>query len=182
MNKSASVWIEALRKFEDGEPRSPCERLIWMPAVNRGTQPVQRIVSGDEFAGPAYSIKGFHDGHIVLDREIGLRWILDGLTLPPETVTDMAGTQWARLSEAIRPGKPDDDQAILDLKQLRRMKHRLTAAQALPDSRELPPDSVIRAWLPLKGIPISTAAPLGYETCRKVRPHRIMVRSDRHSP
>ncbi len=179
-NEPANVWIENLRRYENGEPvtcrnamlavyevallnSEEQQDLEWVEVAVRAADLDARSESNvSAREGALYkamrlraryiSTGGSRAGHPVLDREIVLRWILAGLTLAPEAASAMTATLWARLKAANQSPKTDNDQAYLDLIRLRRIKNRLKIAQMLFDSGELPTDSVIRAWLPIREI------------------------------
>jgi hypothetical protein len=97
------------------------------------------------------SKRGSRPGHFVLDKEIILRWVMDGLKLPMHTAQEKAKLLGENLARAKTSPNPEDlRQMGRELSQLRWIKHRLNTVKVLADCGELPSDSVLHEWLELR--------------------------------
>jgi hypothetical protein len=84
----------------------------------------------------------------VLDKDIVLNWIMDGLKVPLPTVKEQAASLWKNMELARNSSNPDDlRRSGSDLHELRSIKRRLNVAKELADSGQLPAQSVLTEWL-----------------------------------
>jgi hypothetical protein len=94
---------------------------------------------------------GSRPGHVVLDKEIVLHWVIDGLKLTMRATKERATLIRQNLVGVTNASDPKvKHQLAKDLSGLRWIKHRLRIAQVLADCGELPSDSVLHDWLPLQ--------------------------------
>jgi hypothetical protein len=94
---------------------------------------------------------GSRPHHFILDKEIILGWVMDGLNLPMQTAqakTVELGENLVRAKNS--PHHEDMQQVAKDFQQLVRIKHRLNIAKVLADCGELSDDSVLYEWLKLR--------------------------------
>jgi hypothetical protein len=89
--------------------------------------------------------------HFVLDKEIILHWVMEGWKLSVPTAKEKASSLGNELAEAKKSGNPEDMQRVgEDLRELRRIKHRLKVVKVLADCGELPSDSPLYKWLEIR--------------------------------
>jgi len=94
---------------------------------------------------------GSRSGHLVLDKEIILRWVAEGLTLSVQAAREKAARIGERLARAKDSSDPNERQQLAnDLSQLYRIKHRLNAVKVLADCGELGSDPVLDGWLEIR--------------------------------
>jgi hypothetical protein len=94
---------------------------------------------------------GLRPGHFVLDKEVILHWVMDGLKLPIQTAQEKARLLGENLARAKNSQNPEDLGRVgRELSQLRWIKHRLNIVRVLADCDELPSDTVLREWLQLR--------------------------------
>jgi hypothetical protein len=94
---------------------------------------------------------GSRPEHVVLDKEIVLRWATDGLNLSIQKAKASATTFWADVAKA--QGSADSEalsRIAKEISQLRWIKHRLNIVKVLADCGELPVDSELREWLQVR--------------------------------
>jgi hypothetical protein len=95
--------------------------------------------------------KGSRSGHQVLDKEIVLRWVAEGLTLSVQAAREKAARIGERLGRVKDSSDPKEvEQVATDLSQLRRIKHRLNAVKMLADCGELGSDPELDGWLEIR--------------------------------
>ena len=94
---------------------------------------------------------GSRPAHLVLDKEIVIKWAMAALTLSIREVNDKAMSFWENLKRAKESSNSDEmHQVAKDAHQLRWIKHRLNIIKVLADCGELPRDSVFGDWLQLR--------------------------------
>lgn len=86
-------------------------------------------------------------GSTILDPELIFTWVLASLPGPLSDVRQQIapGREW--LLEQIAQRKPN---ALEQVRELRRLKNRLSVIQGLSDEQILPPDHELQAWLALR--------------------------------
>jgi hypothetical protein len=94
---------------------------------------------------------GSRSDHLVLDKEIVLRWVTEGLTLSVQAARDKAARIGERLARVKDSSDPKEMQRVGDdLRQLRRIKHCLNVAKVLVDCGEHVSDPVLDEWLEIR--------------------------------
>ena len=94
---------------------------------------------------------GSRSGHLVLDKETILRWVTEGLTLSVQAAREKAARIGERLARVKDSSDPKEMQGVADdLRQLRRIKHRLSVLKVLADCGELGSDPVLDGWLDIR--------------------------------
>ncbi|UWZ82489.1 hypothetical protein [Occallatibacter riparius] len=177
-DKGPEAWSAYLRRFED-DPQltsrlsmqvifhyaAPLakdrESLDWGEVAVRAAELEARNCSGVEHENAllwAMNLRswfickmGSRSGHLVLDKEIILRWISEGLPLSVQPAREKA----ARFGATLTRGKVSSDskgtQLIADdLRLLRRIKHRLNVAKVLQDCGQLTSDPELDEWLEIR--------------------------------
>jgi hypothetical protein len=95
---------------------------------------------------------GSRPDHPVLDKEIILRWVIEGLTLSIEEARDRSVRVWDQLSAYRNTPTPEKKKLLLDdMRALRAIKSRLYVLHSLADVGELPSNSSLRNWLEIRG-------------------------------
>jgi hypothetical protein len=93
------------------------------------------------------SRKGARAGDFVLDKDIILRWAMEGVSLSPRMAMEKA----AKVRDLLaRGGVESSSSAANDLRQLRRMRHRLNVVKELADCGELANDHALGEWLEVR--------------------------------
>ncbi len=94
---------------------------------------------------------GSRPDHLVLDKEIILRWVTEGLTLSVQAAKVKAARIGEDLSRVKDSSDPKEIQRVTDdLRELRRIKHRLNTAKVLADCGEPVSDSGLNEWLEIR--------------------------------
>jgi hypothetical protein len=94
---------------------------------------------------------GSRSDDYVLDKITILRWVLAGLRMTPHEASEKASVLWKRIEKARNSGEPAAmESAVAELRELRKIKHRLTVAKVLADSGELPLQDSLDEWLKIR--------------------------------
>jgi len=176
-DRSPNAWLAYLHRFEEGEPMSglsmqaifhhvaPMAKkqvsLSWAEVAIRAAELEARNGTDIEREGAllnAMNLRswfiarhGSRTAHLVLDKEIILGWVMDGLKFSIATAEEKARALWEKLARAKdSPESEDMRQVTQDLRQLRWIKHRLNIAKVLDDCGELPEGSVLNEWLKIR--------------------------------
>ncbi|MGA2601919.1 MAG: hypothetical protein ABSH09_33560 [Bryobacteraceae bacterium] len=139
--KEASLdWAEVAIRAAELEARSPNDIVreeSLLNAMNLRSWFISRL--------------GSRPGHFVLDKEIILHWVMDGLKVQIQTAQEQARLFGENLARAKNSPNPEDlRQMGRELSQLRWIKHRLNTVKVLADCGELPSDRVLHEWLQLR--------------------------------
>ena len=174
-DKGPEAWSAYLRRFEDNPQlksdlsmlviyghsaslaRNQCS-LDWADIAVRAAE-LEALTSNEigredsrqramQLRSWFISKMGSRSDHLVLDKEIILRWVSEGLTLSVQAAREKA----ARIGEDLARVKDSSDPKVIqrvteDLRQLRRIKHRLNVVKVLADRGELLSDPVLDEWL-----------------------------------
>jgi hypothetical protein len=94
---------------------------------------------------------GSRSGNLVLEKEIILRWVTEGLTLSVQAAREKA----ARIGNDLRRLRESSDHGEIqrvadDLRQLCRIEHRLNVVKVLADCGELVSDLGLDEWLEIR--------------------------------
>jgi len=176
MDKGPEAWREYLRPFEEGAPLTGLsmqvifqyaarlandQNLDWAEVAVRAAELEARNCTGSERENAllwAMNLRsrfickmGTRSGHLVLDKSLILAWVMEGLKLPLQTANAKAAELKAKLAGIKVLSDPEERQRIgNDLRDLRRIKHRLNAAKVLADCGELPNDPILNEWLEIR--------------------------------
>lgn len=177
MDKGPEAWRAYLRPFEEGQPLTGLSMLVifqyiapmaekqesldWaeiavraaeLQALNRsGTERENALFWAMRLRSWFIAKMGSRPNHLVLDKEIILRWAMQELDIPMQTVKEKAALIWKDAARAKGSSNPEDRQRVHDdLKQLRRIKHRLNVVKVLADCGELPNNSILNEWLEIR--------------------------------
>ncbi len=176
-NEGPRAWLSYLRPFEKGEPITG----LSMDVVYHHAAPLAKNQSSLDWAQVAIiaanlwarnssgverenallwamklrswfiSKMGSRPNHPVLDKQIILSWVTDGLSLPAKSAEHKAATFWENMAKAKSSTNPEDIQKMVDdLHTLRQIKHRLNVAKVLADCGELSDNPVVSEWLKLR--------------------------------
>jgi len=94
---------------------------------------------------------GSRSDHSILNKDTILSWVTEELTLSVEEASKKAtriGKDLARVKDSSDPKLKQ--QVLDDLRQLRRIKHRLTVLKMLDDCGELAQSSALNGWLEIR--------------------------------
>ena len=177
-DKGPEAWSAYLRRFEDDPQLTSVlsmqvifhyiaplaknqESLDWGEVAVRAAELEARDKSGierEEALLQAMNLRswfickvGSRSGHSVLDKEIVLRWVTDGLTLSVTVAREKAERVGEALARMNNSSDPKELQRIADdLRQLRRIKHRLRVVKVLADCGEPASDPALNAWLEIR--------------------------------
>jgi hypothetical protein len=174
MDKGPEAWCAYLRPFEEGQPLTGLnmqvifhyaaplatnqESLDWgevairaaeLEALNRSrTDREDALLRAMQLRSWFIAKMGSRPNHRVLDKEIILRWVMEGLDISVQTAKDKAALIWKDVARVKGSTNPEDRQRVHDdLRQLRRIKHRLNVVKVLADCGELPNDPILNEWL-----------------------------------
>jgi hypothetical protein len=177
IDKGPEAWGTYLRPFEAGAPLGGLSMQVvfhhaallakkqgsleWAEVAVRAADLEARHCSGVERENAslwAMNLRtwfickvGSRPDNLVLDKSIILDWILKGLTFPLQTAIEKAASLNATLAETDSLSSPAERQrASEDLRELRRIKHRLNAAKMLADCNELPDVPILSEWLKVR--------------------------------
>ena len=173
-DKGPEAWRAYLRPFEEGQPLTDLNMLVifhyvaplakhqgsldWAEVAVRAAELQGLNRSGTEREDALqwamrlrswFIVKmGSRPNHRVLDKEIILHWVMDGLDISVQTAKEKAALIWKDVARVKASSNPEDMQGVHDdLRQLRRIKHRLDVLKVLADCGELPNDSISNEWL-----------------------------------
>lgn len=94
---------------------------------------------------------GSRPGHPVLGKEILLHWVMEGLGITAQTTKEKAALIWKDVARVKCSSNSEDVQRVHDdLRQLRRIKHRLNVAKVLADCGEVPNNPILSEWLEIR--------------------------------
>jgi hypothetical protein len=88
---------------------------------------------------------GSRSGDPVLDKEIVLRWVADGIQLSIDEVKDMSARFRTRLTN--RHLSPNEPFPLDEIRELHRIRARIGVAKVLMDCGELPSGSWLDEWI-----------------------------------
>ncbi len=175
--KGPEAWREYLRSFEKGQPLAGLnmqvifhyvapkateqDSLDWadvavraaeLEALNSsGTARENALLRAMQHRSWFIAKRGSRPNHPVLDKEVILSWAVQGLDISIQTAKEKS-TQIGKGVERVKGSSNlgDRQQVHDDLKQLRRIKHRLAVLKVLADCGELPKDSILNEWLQIR--------------------------------
>jgi hypothetical protein len=177
MDKGPEAWREYLRPFEEGQPLTGLSMLVifqyaaplakdqdsldWgevairaaeLEALNRsGTEREDALLRAMQLRSWFIAKMGSRPNHRVLDKEIILHWVMEGVDISVQTAKDKAALIWKDVARVKGSSNPEDRQRVHDdLRQLRRIKHRLNVVKVLADCGELPNDPILNEWLEVR--------------------------------
>jgi hypothetical protein len=94
---------------------------------------------------------GSRPDHPDLDKEMILRWVIEGLTFSIEEARDRSVSVWDELGAYRKAPAPEKKKLLLDdMRSLRAIKSRLYVLQSLAEAGELPSNSFLRNWLEIR--------------------------------
>ena len=176
-DKGPEAWLAYLRPFEEGEAltglsmevifhyAAPSVKdqstLDWGEVAIRaaelearnstGTQREDVLLRAMQLRSWFIAKMGSRPNNLVLDKEIILRWALEGLDISVQTAKEKATLIWKDVARVQGSSNPEDKQRVHDdLRQLRRIKHRLNVVKVLADCGELPSDPIFNEWLEMR--------------------------------
>jgi len=171
------AWLAYLRPFEEGEPITGLSMLVifhyaaplakkqdsldWAEVAVRAAELEARNCSGIgsenarlwamQLRSWFISKMGSRSNHFVLDKEVILNWVMDGLKLSVRAAKEKISSLAEVIAVAKKSSNPDDGQRLRnDLSELCRIKHRLNVVKVLADCGELPSDSLLYKWLEIR--------------------------------
>jgi hypothetical protein len=177
-DKGPDAWREYLRRFEDDTQLTSGLSMLVIYDYSANLARNQSNLDWAEVAVRAAGLEALHSneigredsqqkamrlrswfiskmgsrsGHLVLDKETVLRWVIEGLTLPVQAAREKSARIGEDLARMKSISDPEEKQRVADdLRQLRRIKHRLNVAKALADCGELPNDPILKEWLEIR--------------------------------
>jgi hypothetical protein len=176
-DKGPEVWRAYLRPFEEGQPLTGLNMLVifhyvaplakdqgsldWaevavraaeLQGLNRGgTEREDALEWAMRLRSWFIAKMGSRPDHLVLDKAIILHWVMEGLDISVETAKEKSALIWKDVARVKGSSNPEDRQRVHDdLRQLRRIKHRLNVVKVLSDCGELPTDSILNGWLEIR--------------------------------
>jgi len=176
-NEGPKAWRAYLDPFEDGNTTPGLSMLVifhyvaplakkqgsldWAEVAVRAAELEARRSGGIESENARFwamqlrswfiGKMGSRSNHFVLDKEVILNWVIEGLTLSLQTAKDKAASLGERLAASKHSANPEDKQRVLeDLRLLSRCKHRLNVVKVLSDSGELPNNPILNEWLAIR--------------------------------
>ena len=176
-DKGPEAWREYLRPFEKGQPLTGLNMLVifhyvapkakeqdsldWaevavraaeLEALNSsGTARENALLWAMQHRSWFIAKRGPRPNHPVLDKEVILRWVVDGLDISVQTAKEKSIQVWEDVARVKGSSNREYRQRVHDdLKQLRRIKHRLGVLKVLADCGDLPNDSILNEWLQIR--------------------------------
>lgn len=176
-DKGPEAWRAYLRPFEEGQPLTGLNMLVifhylaplakdqgsldWAEVAVRAAELQGLSRSGTEREDAlqwAMRLRswfiakmGSRPNHRVLDKDIILHWVMDGLDISVQTAKEKAALIWKDVARVKGSSNPEGMQGVHDdLRRLRRIKHRLDVLKVLADCGELPNDSISNEWLEIR--------------------------------
>ena len=176
-DKGPEAWRAYLRPFEEGQPLTGLSMQVifhyiapsatdqgsldWaevairaaeLEALNSsGTEREDALLRAMKLRSRFIAKMGSRPNHRVLSKEIILHWAMEGLDISIQTAKEKAALIWKDVARIKGSSNPEDRQRVHDdLKQLRRIKHRLGVLKVLADCGELPKDSILNEWLQIR--------------------------------
>lgn len=177
INEGPESWLAYLRPFEQGEPITGLSMLAifhyaaplakdlrsleWAEVAARaadleaansgGIERENASLSAMQLRSWFISKMGSRQHHTILDKEMILRWVIEGLNLSIDAAKEKASALWKNMAKVKDSSDPANRQLVVeDLRQLRRIKHRLNVVKVLADCGELSNDSVLKEWLEIR--------------------------------
>ena len=177
VNEEPEIWLGYLRLREQCEPapdlnmqtvfhfaapRAKEQRsLAWAEVAIRAAELEARSCTGierDNALNWAMGLRswfiarmGPQSSNIVLDKEIIISWIMDGLNISLSSVEKRASVFWENFAKAKESGDPSDlSRNNEDLHELRSLKRRLDIVKILSDSGHLEDNSTLTEWLKIR--------------------------------
>jgi len=171
------AWRAYLRPLEEGKPITGLSMLViypyaanlakkqgsldWAEVAVRAAEVEARNRSGVEREDALLwamqlrswfiSKMGSRSNNLILDKEIILPWVLEGVNLSVQTAKEIAVSLGERLAKLKNSSNLDERQQVLeDLRLLRRLKHRLNVVKVLVDCGELTNESPLYRWLQIR--------------------------------
>ena len=157
-NEAPEAWLQYLRPFEAGEPATGLSmqviyhfvaplatkqgRLDWAEVAVRAAEVEARQGTGIEredaqvtammLRSLFVSKMGPRPGHPVLDKEVILRWVAEGLSISVQEARQSAIPFWKNLIAAKTSTDPEDLRRLGEvLRELRRIKRRLNGVPSM---------------------------------------------------
>jgi len=178
-DKGPEAWRAYLHPFEDGKTFPGLSMLVifhhvaplakqqgsldWAEVAVRAVELEARRSSGIESENArlwAMQLRswfiakmGSRSNHFVLDKEVILNWVMEGLKLSVQSAKEKISSlaELRALAKKSSNTDTEDRQRLRDdLSELFRIKHRLNVVKVLADCGELPSDSVLNEWLKLR--------------------------------
>ena len=178
-DKGPEAWRGYLHPFEDGKTIPGLSMLVifhyvaplakeqgsldWAEVAVRAVELEARMSSGIESENARFwamrlrswfiAKMGSRSNHFVLDKEVILNWVMEGLKLSVQSAKEKISSHAELRALAKKSSNTDtEDRQRLrdDLSELFRIKHRLSVVKVLADCGELPSDSPLYKWLEIR--------------------------------
>jgi hypothetical protein len=179
-NEGPEAWLAYLRPFEEGEPIegsglsmlvifhyvAPLAKkqlsLDWAEVAVRAVElkAAQERGAIEREGNRLWAMQlrswfisqmGSRSHHLVLDKQIILDWVLEGVNFTVQSAKERAASLWENFARAEKSSNHADLQRVTaDLSELRSLKHRFNVVKVLADCGELPSDSPLYKWLEIR--------------------------------
>lgn len=177
VDKGPEAWRAYLRPFEEGQPLTGLSMQVifhyvaprakdqgsldWAEVAVRAAELEALNCSGTERENArrrAMRLRswfiakmGSRPNHLVLDKEIILRWVMEGLDISVQKAKEKAAMIGKDVARVKGSSDPVDRQRVHDdLRHLSRIKHRLNVVKVLADCGELSNDPILNDWLEIR--------------------------------